>query len=120
MAPRNKQQIDFKGYLQITLSEVDIPLITQAAEDTMPLVLELENCVRDGYRLTIVPDLEAKAVKAMLQDVRTDRTSCGWMLTGEGPNLWIAVAALLFKHVHKVGKIWTPFLTEAKEANRIR
>jgi len=120
MARQGKTYPDFKGFVQIDLNEADITAIMETAQKPVSVWNMVVNACKDGFKITIQPDADTLMFKATLTDNNTSRTSAGWMLSGQGPDVLTAVTALMYKHVQKMNGVWTPFLTTGNTINSIR
>ena len=59
-------------------------------------------------------------MKVSAMDVSPDRTSRGYMLTGEADTLGDALMVLAYKHTAKMSGDWRPFCNEARTAKKFR
>lgn len=118
--PRKSSLPDFRGYVQIELTEEDIGIIQ--SDDPAPSVAldALAAILSDGYRFSWYQEADGFSFKASLMDVDPTRSSAGYMLTGSAPSPSLALRVLLFKHLAKLGTKWTPFLGRASATHGLR
>jgi len=120
MAKSPRKDIPFKGFIQLELSEADYSKIEAVETDVLVIWPQVEAMLRSGYNLSLKYDPENKTVRASAQDVREERTSFGWMLSGEASAPLPALAVLTYKHVARMDAQWTPFLASQGETKRYR
>lgn len=114
------KQIDYQGYVQIELDESDIDAVMESTSKPALLWLAIVNAASDGYKFSCSKDTDENLFKCTLMDIDTSRTSCGWMLSGQGDALVQALAALVYKHDARMSSDWVPFLVSKTRVNRIR
>jgi hypothetical protein len=117
---RSAKNVEFRGFVQIELSDDDIPIIEEATKKPQSLWSQVADIVDDGYRFTMVRDGERLSIKASLMDIDVSRTSSGYMLTGEGPSPLLALSVLVYKHLARMNGKWAPFLVTEKKSNSLR
>jgi len=117
---RRDNTIDFQGFIQLELTEPAIVEIEDLAKKPASVFSTLADIVDDGYKASISRDVENGSIKCTLMDMQANRTSCGWMLSGQGPTVTLALAVMVYKHVRMMNSEWTPFLTTKKAFNSLR
>lgn len=120
MAVKNRENIEFAGFVQVPLSEQDLSVLEQSEISGDEMLLWIHAITRKGFRVAIVPDAKQKTVKATLQCIDTTSTACGWMLSGESDNASNALLVLRYKHDARMNGDWIPFLDKGSEVKKFR
>lgn len=118
--PRNKPQIEFKGFCQVYLDEKDASVLESSSPSLLEQYEWLEKTCHAGYKFTTSTDGLSAPIKVTMMDVDITRSSCGWMLSAEGADMVDAISAIMYKHTVKMGSDWRPFCTTAREVKRFR
>lgn len=111
---------DFKGFIQIVLTESDITTLDSTEVDVMSLNVWLQTFIRDGYRVQCLYDAESKVYKSTAMDIQVGRTSAGWMLSGEGPDFLSSLMVIWYKHTARMANDWIPFCNQTRQVKKFR
>jgi hypothetical protein len=118
--PKPKKQVDFQGYVSVSLQEEDFEAIEKAVTLHDDILIQLQSVVYDGYKFSSSYEAENKRFKSSLMYMGTNKRYAGWMLSGESDTFLASLAVLLYKHVVRLGADWTLFCTENASAQRFR
>lgn len=118
--PKKAENIDFKGFIQLFLSDADVEAIKSKTKETSGWADAIEAWCQDGYKVIVGHDWQAGTHKCSVMDIKPSRASAGWMLTGEAPEYWLAVMVAWYKHEVLMSHDWTDFCTDKKPGSGLR
>lgn len=119
--PKNvSNQVNFKGFAQIQLSESDVKALDEHTANPEPYVTAVLGLVAMGYKVALSRDSDSGLYTATLFDNRPSSPTAGWMLSGDADSIEAAMVVLAYKHFNKADSVWLPFLQTGKPAFKYR
>lgn len=114
MAPRNGERPEFKGFINVRLSDADKEAL-QAADETSTIGL-LDNAaglLYEGYKMSFSYDKTSGSVQATLTCWVEGHADFGHAISARHPDFDRALHSLLYKHFTIAKECWTDFAPPA-------
>jgi hypothetical protein len=120
MASKSHNDVQFKAFINLQLTEADFSAIDQTNMSAEELIMHIAAMVTKGYRIAMSYDAEMRRAKVTAMDVWESRTSAGFMLSAEADTVVTALTVLLYKHTVRMGGDWVPFCNQTRQIAKYR
>jgi len=106
----SKEARPWLGFIDIALSDEQRAIVSEMNFPDESALSFLEELCEDGYKISIVQDKQHKSYIATATGQHADNLNQGYSLSGRGPTVIGAVAALAYKHVQLCDRgVWANF-----------
>jgi hypothetical protein len=96
--PKTREQAPFKGFIEYDLTVQEKAQLKSASFDLVDANVQMENLVRDEYRVSFGFDFYNGTFTCSLSHKDPKHANAGWVLVGRGSEPIKALKQVLFKH----------------------
>lgn len=98
------------GFVDITLTDADKASLSEGHFEDSDAFDFMQELVDDGYKVTLSPDAAHSSCIATATGRLATNVNNGYSLSGRGPDVIGALAALAYKHINLCERgVWTNF-----------
>lgn len=106
MAKNTNGQSEFRGFINIHLTDADKEKIAASASDPQGIMDNLAGLLFEGYKVSLAYDVKSGAIQAVLTCWNPDSAHFGYAISSRHPEAIVALDSLLYKHFDLAAEQW--------------